>query len=222
MSQSSTGVVALFAASGLAAGALGILLGWLCTPFLFFGLGLLLLCAIAGAHTAARFLGWLPGAPARWRYAAAGALLAFGYTACIYAGSLLALLCEGMMMLLPHSLYTALRAREPLPMIALVLFWGAPAAAIVVNFALVVVSENWDIRIFRALLLCGLGIAFASIAVYAPFYDSSDPMIAAHRELILFGVMLLVGFPIFSGLTGYGLARARPAQPRATAATASN
>lgn len=208
-------VIALFLLAGLCAGLVTSFLGLLHVLFLFLGVGLIFLLGVLGAVGICRRRAWLPAADTGGRYLGAGAVVCFCYPIAIFFGFLMALASEGVLwLLLPGSWFQAMRAQEPLPLMALLMFWGAVIAGFMVSVALVIITDCWDSRILGLLLASGILTAALTLAVYVPVFYSADPVVVYYRESIYFAVMVPLGDTVFAGLFGYGLVRAaREASP---------
>ncbi len=205
-------VVALFLLAGLGSGLITSLLGLLSVLFLFLAVGLVFLAGVGAAYCICLRRNWLPAAPTRGCYLGAAATLTFCYPIGIYFGALLAFVSEGVLwLLLPSSWFAALRGEEPMPLMALLMFWGAMIVSFLVAVALTVITERWDNRVFVLLLSAALLTTALTLTVYVPVFYSSDPMVVRYRESIYFALMVPLGDMLFAGLLGYGLVRAAPA-----------
>ncbi len=202
-------VIVLFVLAGLGSGVATTFLGLLNVLFLFLAVGLLFVLAVALAYAICRGRRWLPAAPASSRYWWAGATMTCCYPLAIYFGTLLAFVSEAVLwLLLPGSWFQALRAEEPMPLMAILMLWGAMIVGFMVSVALLIVTDQWDKRVF--LLLAGAGVLTTAItlAFYVPVFYSTDATITQYRESIYFAVMVPLGDTLFAGLFGYGLLRA--------------
>jgi hypothetical protein len=200
-------VIIVFFAAGLGAAAVSLLLGWLFLPLLFITDGLVLLLFLGSAYILCRSMGWVSPALKRRRYFEAAALLVIGYPAAELFGTLLALICEGVLLLTPTAWHSA---HEPHLWIGLLAFWGTVAAAIAVNTALMVITDRWDSRSLLLLLGAGVLTTIVALRVYLPNYGATEGFAARYRELVLFGVLLPLGNALYSVLAGYGLMRRAP------------
>ena len=212
-------VIALFLLAGLGSGVGTTLLGLVHILFLFLGVGLIFLSGVALAYGVCRGRGWLPAAPASSRYWWAGATLTCCYPIGIYFGVLLAFVSEAVLwLLLPGSWFHALRAQEPMPLMAILMLWGALIVGFMVSVALLIVTDRWDKRVFALLALAGLLTTVLTLIVYVPVFYSTDPLVTRYRESIYFAVMVPLGDTLFAGLFGYGLLRAAAGVSRAGSA----
>ncbi len=206
-------VIALFVLAGLCSGLITTLLGLVYVLFLFLAVGLIFLAAAGAAYGICLRRRWLPAAATRGRYLGAGATLMFCYPIGIYLGVLLAFVSEAVLwLLLPASWFTAMRGEEPLPLMALLMFWGAMIVGFMVAVALAVITERWDNRVFVLLLVAGMLTTAVTLTVYVPVFYSADPLVVRYRESIYFALMVPLGDMLFAGLLGYGLVRAAPVE----------
>ncbi len=202
-------VVGIFLLGGLVAGLVTTLLGLVHVLFLFLSVGLIFVLCIGGGYWLCRTHQWLPAPATRGRYWGAAAVLTFCYPVAIYFGVLLAFVSEGVLWLsLPSGWYQALRAQEPMPLMAMLMFWGAMIAGFMVCLALTILTDVWDNRIFGLLLGAGILTTAVTLVFYVPVYYSPDPMITRYRESIYFALMVPLGDMLFAGLFGWGLLRA--------------
>ncbi len=202
-------VIGVFLLGGLCAGLVTTLLGLVHVLFLFLSVGLIFLLGIGGGYLLCRRRDWLPAPATRGRYWGAAAVLTFCYPVAIYFGVLLAFVSEGVLwLLLPSAWYQALRAQEPMPLMAMLMLWGALIAGFMVSLALTIVTDGWDNRIFGLLLGAGILTTVVTLAFYVPVYYSTDPLITRYRESIYFAFMVPLGDTLFAGLFGWGLVRA--------------
>ncbi len=205
-------VVALFLLAGLGSGLITTLLGLVYVLFLFLGVGLIFLLGAGGAYGLCLRRQWLPAAATHGRYLGAAATLTFCYPIGIYLGVLLAFVSEAVLwLLLPASWFAAMRGEEPMPLMALLMFWGALIVGFMVAVALAIITERWDNRVFVLLLLAGMLTTALTLAVYVPVFYSADAVVVRYRESIYFALMVPLGDMLFAGLLGYGLVRAAPA-----------
>lgn len=211
-------VIALFLLTGLCSGLITTFLGLLNVLFLFLSVGLVFLLGAACSYALCRRRKWLPAAATRGRYLWAGATLAFCYPIGIYFGTLLAFVTEAALwLLLPGSWFQAMRAQEPMPLMAMLMLWGAMIVGFMVSVALLIITDRWDRRVYGLLAAAGILTTAVTLAVYVPVFYSTDPVIVNYRESIYFAIMVPLGDTLFAGLFGYGLLRAaRDAQTIAT------
>ncbi len=202
-------VVGLFLLTGLGSGLITTLLGLLNVLFLFLGVGLVFVVGAAVAYCICRTRHWLPAAPAANRYWWAGATMVCCYPVAIYFGTLLAFVSEAVLWLvLPGSWFHSLRAQEPMPLMAILMFWGAMIVGFMVSVALLIVTDQWDRRVYTLLAAAGVLTTAVTLAFYVPVFYSTDPLVTQYRESIYFAVMVPLGDTLFAGLFGYGLVRA--------------
>ncbi len=213
-------VVVVFLLAGLLSGLITTLLGLLHVLFLFLGVGAVFAAAVGSAYGISLQRNWLPAATTRGRYLGAAATLTFCYPVGIYFGALLAFVSEGALWLvLPVSWFSVMRAEEPMPLMALLMFWGALVVGLMVAIALAIVTDRWDTRIFVSLLIAGLATTALTLTVYVPVFYSADPVVVRYRESIYFALMVPLGDMLFGALLGYGLVRAAPESAEAPALT---
>ncbi len=218
-------VIALFLLTGLCSGLITTFFGLIHTLFLFLGVGLFFLIGVGAAYGIARRRAWLPAPPSSARYCWAGAAITFCYPIGIYFGTLLAFISEAVLwLLLPSAWFTAIRGEEPMPLMAILMFWGAMIDGFMVSVALWIITDRWDRRVYSLLAAAGIVTTALTLAVYVPVFYSTDPLIVYYRESIYFAVMVPLGDTLFAGLFAYGLVRAAPdmraESPTLAAATA--
>ncbi len=218
-------VVGLFVLTGLCSGLVTTFLGLVNVLFLFLGVGLIFVVGAAIAYGICCGRHWLPAAPGANRYWWAAATMVCCYPIAIYFGTLLAFVSEAVLwLLLPGTWFHVLRAQEPMPLIAMLMFWGAMIVGFMVSVALLIVTDCWDRRVYALLAAAGVLTTAVTLAFYVPVFYSTDPVVTQYRESIYFAVMVPLGDTLFAGLFGYGLVRAARSVeiPRAQARTAAN
>jgi ABC-type glycerol-3-phosphate transport system permease component len=204
-------VIAVFLVSGLCSGLITTFLGLVNSLSLFLGVGLFFLMGVGAAYGICRGRNWLPAAATRARYLWAGATITCCYPIAIYFGTLLAFISEAVLWLvLPGSWFQGMRAQEPMPLMALLMLWGAMIAGFMASVALLIVTDRCDKRVFGLLAAAGVLTTALTLTVYVPVFYSSDPVVTYYRESIYFAVMVPLGDTLFAGLLGYGLVRATP------------
>lgn len=206
MAASNSRIIFTFAMSGIVSGLLIIPLAWLWVPLVFGAEGTLFALGFAAAYLVCQRS--LPRTDAL-QFGLLLVVLVLGFPLAIVFGAALAL---GTQFLLQNSQAASpwLADNSPLVMMALILFWGALAAAMFVNMALALLTAEWDNRIFRLLLLAALTTAAVSFAFYLPAYASENPLVVRYRELALFAVLSPLGNAVMGTVSAVALLRAAP------------
>jgi hypothetical protein len=201
--------VCAFVLLGLLSGLLNVMLGLVHVVFLFITAGLLLGIGLGAAYYLARKYNWLPAPASGLRYGLCGLLFGVGYPVAICFGSALALVCEGLaMVILPARTWEIMRNNEPLPMMFFMMVWGSILAAFIVASGLMIITDSFDKRIFVYLTIAGLLAVVVTFASFVPIYFRRDPFFMRYREMIFFGVLIPIGDTLFSALFALGLLRA--------------
>jgi hypothetical protein len=213
--------VCAFVLLGLLSGFVNVLLGFIHVFFLFITAGLLLGLGLGGAYYVSRKQNWLPAPASGLRYGLCGLLFGVGYPVAICFGAALALVCEGVaMVILPAHTWEAMRNQEPLPMMFFMMVWGSILGAFIVASGLMIITDSFDKGIFFGLSVAGLFAVIVTFAAFVPIYFRRDAFFMQYREMLFFGVLIPTGDTLFSALFALGLLRAAdPAlQGRAVAA----
>lgn len=200
-------IVATFVLTGLLSGLLIIPLAYLWLPVVFGCEGTLFALGFATAYLLCRR--FLPRTDVL-QFGILILVLVLGFPLAIAFGAALALASQFCFQGAAAS-HPWLSDNSPLVMMALMLVWGAPAAAMFVNMALALLTAEWNNRIFRLLLLASLATAAVSFSLYLPAYASENLLVVRNRELALFGVMSPLGNAAMGAVCAIALLRVPPA-----------